>query len=86
MKSYSALRRAIIGIVTMRQPNEQEDRTYNIQGVDESEPWIIEGQRCVVNQYGDATFVEVFRDGDVVFSIQANLVRYIRRADASPAE
>ena len=85
MKSYSALRRAIIGIVTMRQPNEQEDRTYNIQGVDESEPWIIEGQRCVVNQYGDATFVEVFRDGDVEFSIQANLVRYIRRADASPA-
>ena len=70
----------------MRQPNEQEDRTYNIQGVDESEPWIVEGQRCVVNQYGDATFVEVFRDGDVVFSIQANLVRYIRRADASPAE
>ena len=86
MKSYSALRRAIIGIVTMRQPNEQEDRTYNIQGVDESEPWIIEGQRCVVNQYGDATFVEVFRDGDVVFSIQANLVRYIRREDASHAE
>ena len=70
----------------MRQPNEQEDRTYNIQGVDESEPWIVEGQRCVVNQYGDATFVEVFRDGDVVFSIQANLVRYIRRTDASPAE
>jgi|TARA_R100000049_G_C1926642_1_gene71019 hypothetical protein len=70
----------------MRQPNEEETHTYRVYGVEESEPFEIEGQRCVINEYGDATFVEVFNDGVPVFTIQANLVKYIRRADASPTE
>ena len=70
----------------MRQPNEGETHTYRVYGVEESEPLEIEGQRCVINEYGDATFVEVFNDGVPVFTIQANLVKYIRRADASPTE
>ena len=69
----------------MRQPNELEVQTYSVQGIDDSEPFAIEGHRCVVNQYGDATFVEIFRDGDLVFNMRAELVKYIRRADASPA-
>ena len=70
----------------MRYPNEEEVKTYKIYSVDESEPFEIEGQRCVVNEYGDATFVEVFNEGMAVFNIQADLVKYIRRADANSAE
>ena len=80
------MRRATTGIVTMRQPNEEEVQTYKIYSVEEDEPFEIEGQRCVVNEYGDATFVEVFNDGVPVFTIQADLVKYIRRADANSAE
>ena len=80
------MKRATIGIVTMRQPNEEEVQTYKIYSVEEDEPFEIEGQRCVVNEYGDATFVEVFNDGMAVFTIQADLVKYIRRADASSSE
>ena len=80
------MKRAIIGIATMRYPNEEEVKTYKIYSVDESEPFEIEGQRCVVNEYGDATFVEVFNEGMAVFTIQADLVKYIRRADDNSAE
>ena len=79
------MRKVITGIVIMRYPNEQEVQTYSLQGIDDSEPFTIEGHRCVVNQYGDATFVEIFRDGELVFNMRAELVKYIRRADASSA-
>ena len=69
----------------MRQPNEQEVQSYSIQGLDDSEPFTIVGHRCVVNEYGDAPFVEIFKDGELVFSMRGELVKYIRRADASPA-
>lgn len=80
------MKRATIGIVTMRQPNEEEVKTYKIFSVEDSEPFEIDGQRCVVHEYGDVTFVEVFNDGVAVFIIQANLVKFIRRADASSSE
>ena len=70
----------------MRQPNEEEVKTYKIYSAEDSEPFVIEGQRCVINEYGDATFVEVFNGGVPVFTIQANLVKYIRRADANSSK
>ena len=79
------MRKVITGIVIMRYPNEQEVQTYSLQGIDDSEPFTIDGHRCVVNQYGDATFVEIFRDGELVFNMRADLIKYVRRADASTA-
>ena len=70
----------------MRQLNEEETYTYKVHGVEESEPFEIEGQRCVVNEYGDTTFVEIFNGGAAVFTMRADLVKFVRRADASSAE